>query len=133
MHWSYDPSVDALTIVLAAKRRAHRTDEVRPGMFVDVDSRGHPVAIEFLDASTQFSKNVLQALPLPKALIPLSDAARRAALAPATLRQQIRNQRLVATKWRHEWWIDERDLTAYLTSRAPQGRRGRRGRLTPAV
>jgi uncharacterized protein YuzE len=129
MHWTYDPSVDALTIVFDARRRASRTDEVRPGMLVDSDRRGNPIAIEFLDASTQFPAVVLETLPLPKALLPLSDAAKRAALAPATLRQQIRNKRLAATKWRNEWWIEEGELKAYLDSRAPQGRRSHRKRV----
>jgi len=115
-----------LTIVFAAKKRVARTDELRPGMLVDSDARGRMIAIEFLDASTQFKKTVLERLPLPKAMLPLTDAARRAALAPATLRQQIRNKRLVATKWRHEWWIDERELESYLARRAPQGRRSHR-------
>lgn len=131
MQWTYDPSVDALTIVFAPRRHASRTDELRPGMFMDVDDAGCPVALAFLDASTQFPREGLASLPLPKALIPLRDAAARAGLAPATLRQQIRNARLVATKWHREWWIDERELHAYLRSRAPQGRRSRRGtRLT---
>lgn len=128
MLWTYDPSVDALTILFSARKRAARTDEVRPGMLVDSDEHGRPIAIEFLDASTQFPTVVLESLPLPKAMIPLSDAADRAALAPATLRQQIRNQRIAATKWRNEWWIDERELAEYLKHRAPQGRRSHRGR-----
>ena len=128
MHWTYDPSVDALSIVFAARKRAARTDELRPGMLVDSDEHGQLIAIEFLDASTQFKKSVLERLPLPKALLPLSDAAVRAGLDPATLRQQIRNQRLVATKWRREWWVDERELEAYLERRAPQGRRSQRKR-----
>jgi len=128
MLWTYDPSVDALTILFAARARAARTDEVRPGMLVDSDAAGRPIAIEFLDASTQFPMVVLESLPLPKAMLPLSAAAERAALAPATLRQQIRNQRIVATKWRNEWWIDERELAKYLEHRAPQGRRSHRGR-----
>ena len=81
-----------------------------------------------IDASTQFKASVLERLPLPKAMLPLSDAAGRAGLDPATLRQQIRNQRLVATKWRREWWVDERELEAYLERRAPQGRRSQRKR-----
>ena len=128
MHWTYDPSVDALSIVFSARKRAARTDELRPGMLVDSDEHGQLIAIEFLDASTQFKKSVLERLPLPKALLPLSDAAGRVGLDPATLRQQIRNQRLAATKWRREWWVDERELEAYLERRAPQGRRSQRKR-----
>ena len=69
---------------------------------------------------------------MPKALIPLSTAAARAGLTPATLRQQIRNKRLSAVKWHRTWWVDEASLRDYLRSRAPQGRRSRRGR-TPEL
>lgn len=126
MHMTYDPSVDALTIVLNARNRAQRTDEVRPGVLFDFDARGHLLAIELLDASAQFPKAALDRMPLPKPMLSLADAAERIALAPATLRQQIRNKRLTAVKWRREWWIDERELAAYLERRAPQGRRSTR-------
>jgi uncharacterized protein YuzE len=126
MHWTYDPAVDALTIHFAGEQHAKRTEELRPGMIMDSDARGRPIAIEFLDASTQFKKQLLESLPLPEAMLPLSAAAKRAGLAPATLRQQIRNGRLVASKWRNEWWVTERDLEAYLANRAPQGRRSHR-------
>jgi uncharacterized protein YuzE len=130
MHMTYDPSVDALTIVFKAQRRAYRTDEVRPGVLFDLDSKGRLLAIELLDASGQVSKAVLDRIPLPKPMMPLADAAERVSLAPATLRQQIRNKRLTAVKWRREWWIDERELAAYLERRAPQGRRSARASRT---
>lgn len=126
MHWTYDPAVDALTILFAPRERAKQTEELRPGMLLDTDAKGRPISLEFLDASTRFRQVALKSLPLPEAMLPLSDAAKRAGLAPATLRQQIRNRRLMATKWRNEWWVTESDLEAYLASRAPQGRRSHR-------
>ena len=126
MHWTYDPTVDALAIVFAERAQVARTDELRHGMLVDSDANGRPIAIEFLDASTQFPDVVLETLPLPAGLLPLNAAAERAGLAPATLRQQIRNRRLRATKWRNAWWVEEQALEAYLSSRAPQGRRSHR-------
>ncbi len=128
MLWTYDPTVDALTIEFGGRRRVARTDEVRPGMLLDCDEQGKPIAIEFLDASEQFPRLLLETLPLPRALLPLTTAASRAGLSPATLRQQIRNERLRAVKWHGSWWVDEEDLRQYLDSRAPQGRRGRKGR-----
>jgi uncharacterized protein YuzE len=126
MRWSYDPQVDALTITLIPGRRSARTDELRPGMLCDVDRAGHPISIEILDASSHFSRSSLSHLPLPQVMVPLSEASRSVGLDPATLRQQIRNRRLRATKRHREWWVKPAALKAYLDSRAPQGRRSSR-------
>lgn len=126
MRWSYDPQVDALTIALIPGRRSARTDELRPGMLCDVDKAGHPISIEILDASRHFSRDSLSHLPLPEVMVPLSEASRSAGLDPATLRQQIRNRRLRATKHHREWWVKPASLKEYLDSRAPQGRRSSR-------
>lgn len=123
MQWTYDPSVDALTIMFAPGKRSSRTDEHRPGILIDYDLGGHPISVEVLDASTHFGKRDLLNLPLPQGMIPLSKAAKEAGLDPATLRQQIRRKRLKATKHHREWWIDKTALRAYLDNRAPQGRR----------
>jgi len=125
MKWSYDPLVDALTIEFLPGRRSARTEEIEPGMLFDYDKAGHPLSLEILDASAHFPLKVLQALPLPEAMIPLSEASKRAGLDPATLRQQIHRKRLRATKHHREWWVDPAALKAYLASRAPQGRRSR--------
>jgi uncharacterized protein YuzE len=126
MRWSYDPQVDALTITLIPGRRSARTDELRPGMLCDIDRAGHPIAIEILDASSHFSRSSLSHLPLPQVMVPLSEASRSVGLDPATLRQQIRNRRLRATKHHREWWVRPAALKEYLDSRAPQGRRSSR-------
>ncbi len=123
MQWTYDAAVDALTILLLPGRRSARTDEWGMGMFCDYDRMGHPVAIEILDASTHFPARTLRALPLPEVMVPLSEASRAAGLDPSTLRQQIRNKRLRATKHHREWWVKPADLELYLENRAPQGRR----------
>lgn len=123
MKWSYDPSVDALTIEFLPDRKPTRTEEVETGILFDYDRAGHPVSLEIIDASTHFPAKVLKALPLPEVMIPLSEASKRAGLDPATLRQQIHRKRLRATKHHREWWVDPAALNAYLASRAPQGRR----------
>ncbi len=125
MMWTYDPSVDALTILLSEKKKAARTEEVSPGILVDRAANGSPVAIEILDASTHYPVAVLRALPLPTSMIPLTTAAVRSGLNPATLRQQIHRKRLSAIKWHREWWVEPKALASYLSSRAPQGRRAR--------
>ncbi len=123
MQWTYDPAVDALTILFLPGRRSARTDELGTGMFCDYDRSGHPVAIEILDASTHFPAKTLRALPIPEAMLPLSEASKTVGLDASTLRQQIRNKRLRATKHHREWWVKPVDLAEYLENRAPQGRR----------
>lgn len=131
MQWTYDPSVDALTIIFDTRKRSSRTDEHRSGILIDYDIEGHPISVEVLDASTHFGKRDLLNLPLPQGMIPLSKAAKEVGLDPATLRQQIRRKRLKATKHHREWWIDKTALRTYLDSRAPQGRRSRKGSSVP--
>jgi uncharacterized protein YuzE len=128
MRWTYDPDVDALTIVLGARRRSTRTEELGNGLLVDFDRQGTVIAIEVLDASQRYPKDQLAALPLPVPLLPLSHAADRAGVTPDTLRQQIRNQRLKAIKRHREWWVAPAELERYLASR---GQRGRRRAPTP--
>ncbi len=122
MKWSYDPSVDALAIVFNSNKRSASTVEQQPGVIFDYDTSGQLISIELLDASAQVSKKVLEDIPLPQTMMPLTKAAKRAGLDPATLRQQIRRDRLKATKYHREWWVDEDALNDYLNNRGPQGR-----------
>jgi uncharacterized protein YuzE len=133
MDWSYDPQVDALTITLISARKSAHTEELRPGMLCDLDRAGHPIAIEILDASTHFPRSSLEHLPLPQIMMPLSEASRSVGLDAATLRQQIRNRRLRATKHHREWWVKPSALKEYLDSRAPQGRRSARNKTLKTV
>lgn len=128
MNWTYDPAVDALTILFLPGRRSARTDELRSGMLCDYDRNGHPVSIEILDASRHFPAKELGNLPLPEVMVPLSEASRRVGLDASTLRQQIRRKRLRATKLHREWWVKPAELQEYLDNRAPQGRRSERER-----
>ncbi len=126
MEWSYDRSVDALSITFIPNRESARTVEPIPGTLFDYDSAGHPIAVEVLDASRHFPKAALANLPLPVELISLTEAAKEIGLEPATLRQQILRKRITATKYHREWWISRKALDQYLASRAPQGRKSRR-------
>ncbi len=56
MRIHYDPNVDAMTIELAESAVAD-SDEVAPGVIVDLDAEGHVIAIEILDAG-KFGRNV---------------------------------------------------------------------------
>ncbi|MBC7791453.1 MAG: DUF2283 domain-containing protein [Anaerolineae bacterium] len=126
MKWTYDPSVDALMITLLPGKRSKRAEELRPGLICDYDDAGHPISIELLEASSHLPLKNLESLPLPGVMLTLSEASRLAGLDAATLRQQIHNKRLRATKRRREWWVEPSALQEYLDSRAPQGRRNGR-------
>ncbi len=128
MKWTYDPSVDALTILFLEGRASALTREVGIGLLWDFDRNGHPVSIEILDASTHFPVRQLNKLAPPDDVVPLSEAAKRIGLDVSTLRHQIRNKRLRAIKRHREWWVKGSDIEAYLDSRAPQGRRGEKER-----
>jgi excisionase family DNA binding protein len=54
---------------------------------------------------------------LPRNLLILSDAAREAGLSPVTLRVQIKNGRLKATKLGRDWYVTRAQLNAYLNQR----------------
>jgi excisionase family DNA binding protein len=43
----------------------------------------------------------------------LADAARRLGLKPATLRQQIRNGKLIAYKFGRDWIVDDHEVERY--------------------
>lgn len=74
MKWTYDPAVDALTILFLPGRHSARTVELGSGMLCDFDRKGHPVAIEILDASRHFPSRELGNLQLPEVMVPLSEA-----------------------------------------------------------
>lgn len=132
MKWTYDPAVDALTILFLPGRRSARTVELGSGMLCDYDRKGHPVAIEILDASRHFPTKELRNLQLPEVMVPLSEASKRAGLDASTLRHQIQRKRLRATKRHREWWVKPDALKDYLDKRAPQGRRSdKKGSDTP--
>ena len=56
----------------------------------------------------------------------LTEAAARLGVAPATLRHQIRNGRLRASKVGRDWAVSEDEVRRYAT--LSRGRPGRRGR-----
>lgn len=52
MKKAYDPTVDALYIALSTAAVVE-SEEVRPGIIVDLDAEGRIVGVEILDASTR--------------------------------------------------------------------------------
>ncbi len=135
MKLTYDPQADALMIILVERRTraAQRhlvTREIAPAMYLDLDARGNPVSIEILDASARIPRKQLNALPSPARILSLAHAAKESRLSPDTLRRQINNGRLKATKRGRDWAVSATDLLNYLESRDT---RGRPSRLDPSA
>lgn len=61
MRTEYDPEANAIYVRFSDEQIDH-TDEVRPGIIVDYDARGHVVGIEMLDAKTLLSEAALKSL-----------------------------------------------------------------------
>jgi uncharacterized protein YuzE len=61
MKTEYDPDANAL-YVRFSEDKVDRTEELRPGVIVDFDSRGHIVGIEMLDAKRLLSESALKSL-----------------------------------------------------------------------
>ncbi|MEO8611797.1 MAG: DUF2283 domain-containing protein [Chloroflexota bacterium] len=62
MQIQYDPSVDVLIIRLR-DGKVSESDEVAPGMIVDFDDEGRPLAIEILNAERVLSPDHKLELP----------------------------------------------------------------------
>ena len=60
MRTEYDPEANAIYVRFSDEQIDH-TDEVRPGIIVDYDARGHVVGIEMLDAKTVLAEAALKA------------------------------------------------------------------------
>jgi uncharacterized protein YuzE len=130
MKLTYDPQADALMFILVERRTkaAQRhlvTREIAPAMYLDLDARGNPVSIEILDASARIPRKQLNSLPSPARILSLAQAAKESRLSPDTLRSQINNGRLNATKRGRDWTVSATDLLNYLESRDTRGRPSR--------
>jgi excisionase family DNA binding protein len=118
----YDAEVDALAIDFVPGAHRVRTAQAAPGVYLDFDARQRLVAIEVLDASTHVPRATLAALPSAARWLTLTEAAAESGLAAATLRGQIHNGRLQATKRGRDWVVDATALLNYLESRDARGR-----------
>ena len=61
MKTEYDPEANALYVKFSDDE-IDRTEELRPGLNVDFDSRGHIVGIEMLNAKMILSESALKSL-----------------------------------------------------------------------
>lgn len=57
MRFRYDPEVDALYIRFQ-EGNVEETDEVFPGVMLDVDDNGNLLGLEVLNASSKLGKNL---------------------------------------------------------------------------
>jgi uncharacterized protein YuzE len=56
MKVAYDPKTDTLSVILKADTPVAETDESKPGVILDYDSRGDLVSLEILDASKRVTE-----------------------------------------------------------------------------
>ena len=61
MKTKYDPEANALYVKFS-NDKIERTEELRPGIILDFDSRGYIVGIEMLDAKQKLSESALKSL-----------------------------------------------------------------------
>ena len=126
MHATYDPAVDAMYVYLVGKPRKGQviTREARPG--ISLDSVGDaPIGIEILDASARFTSVQMKAIrgfPTGEVELTMAEAVEESGLAAQTLRAQIANGRLPATKRGRDWSIGRTALMNYMESRDTRGR-----------
>jgi excisionase family DNA binding protein len=124
---TYDQDVDALTFNLISTGKTAKTIEVRPDVYIDLDTSGAILVIEVLQASKKYDMEILKSLPTPGPLMTLNEAAQMVKLSPATIRKQIHNKRVAATKQGRDWFVSKSDLLSYVKSRSRQGQRHARG------
>ena len=124
MRVTYDPDVDALYLELLAPGSMKLVQrEVAGGVILDLGPKGELAGLEILTASRYGTPRALARFgrPLPGML--LSEAAAFSGLKAASLRNQILNGRLKASKVGRDWMLDVNDLEAYLAGRDARGRR----------
>ncbi len=67
----------------------------------------------------------------PEGTLPLAEASDACGLTPTHLRGLALGGRIPAVKWRGEWWVQLADVTRYLETKAPQGRKALSARARP--
>jgi uncharacterized protein YuzE len=124
MRVTYDPAVDALYFELQelrSRRRAQR--EIADGVIMELGPKGELTGLEILAASRFGTPRALARFGRPSPGMRLSEAAAFCGIKAASLRNQILNGRLKASKIGRDWLVDVNDLEAYLEGRSARGRR----------
>ncbi|MCL5958401.1 MAG: DUF2283 domain-containing protein [Chloroflexi bacterium] len=74
MRITYDPEVDALYIGLR-NVKAEDSIDLEEGVSVDLDSQGHIIGLEVLDASERLGADPLASLTIERLSLPLKETA----------------------------------------------------------
>lgn len=122
MSMTYSPAADALAIELLPDHASVQTMAPSDDVRFDFDADGRLIGVEVLNASRHYPPDALARVGVPRALLTLREASEESGLDASTLRHQIRNGRLVATKRGHDWFIDRAALWNYLEGREAAGR-----------
>lgn len=109
----YDEEADALYVRVAEHSGEVTTKKLSPGVFADYDEEGLIVGIEVLRASQKVRPDAAEG----SRLMTLAEAEEKSGLSAITLRAQIKNKRLHATKKGRDWFVSWNDVVAYLKSR----------------
>jgi excisionase family DNA binding protein len=123
MRLTYDPTVDTLAVELVHGVKSMQTKSMGPDINMDFDARGRLISLEVLNASGHYPADELATMETPVALLTLAEAAEESGLSAATLRKQIHNEKLRATKRGRDWMVARHTLWNYLETRDPRGRR----------
>ena len=124
MRVTYDPDADALYFELrdlGSRKLTQR--EVAVGVVLDLGPKGELAGLEVLTASRFGSPRALARFGRPSPAMRLAEAAAFSGLKAASLRNQILNGRLKASKAGRDWLVDINDLETYLAGRDARGRR----------
>lgn len=117
----YDQTADALYVYIGKPKGDVKTKKVGSGVYADYDRNGAVVGVEILNASKKVLADMIDRAIPPTRLMTLAEAEEETGLSAITLRTQIRNGRLVATKKGRDWLVSSEDLAAYMESRhAPE-------------
>ena len=105
-----------------------------PGILAHFDRDKHLIEIEILGASAHYPPAVLERLSSPAEYLTLAEAAKEFGLSPSTLRNQVLNRKIPATKSGRDWLVTRAAMMSYLDNRAPSGRPARKKKARrPAV
>ena len=97
------------------------TKEIASGVYVDYDSDGRVLAIEFLNASDKYDLR-WEEFEEPGPFYSLAQAAEVYGLSPTTLRHQIQKGVLNGTKFGRNWMVHRDAVEEYLATHSRKAR-----------
>lgn len=119
---TYDPTADAVAIVLAPSVKGARVTRAAPAALRADFVGDQLVGLELLGASALLPTAALAALRPPIEELTMAEAVRESHRQPRTLRSAIAAGKLEATKRGRDWFIPRHALWNYLESLSLAGR-----------